>query len=72
MDAVSKRLIKELREIDREAKSHPEIVSLAPENDDDLLQWRAILAGLPDTPYEGILKTLLLSTILNFFFLVRW
>lgn len=53
MDAVSKRLIKELREIDREAKAHPEIIELAPENDEDLLQWRAILAGLADTPYEG-------------------
>lgn len=53
MDAVSKRLIKELREIDREAGAHPEIISLSPENDDDLLQWRAVLAGLTDTPYEG-------------------
>lgn len=53
MDAVSKRLLKELREIDREAKLHPEIVSLAPLSDDDLLSWKAILAGLPDTPYEG-------------------
>ncbi|KAL9550098.1 hypothetical protein MBANPS3_004885 [Mucor bainieri] len=53
MDAVSRRLLKELREIDREAKSHPEIVELAPESDDDLLQWKAILAGLADTPYEG-------------------
>lgn len=53
MDAVSRRLIKELREIDKEAKAHPEIIELAPESDEDLLQWKAILAGLPDTPYEG-------------------
>lgn len=53
MDAVSRRLLKELREIDKEAKAHPEIIELAPESDDDLLQWRAVLAGLPDTPYEG-------------------
>lgn len=56
MDAVSRRLIKELREIDKEAKAHPEIIELAPESDEDLLQWKAILAGLPDTPYEGTWK----------------
>lgn len=54
MDAVSRRLLKELREIDKEAKAHPEIIELAPESDDDLLRWRAVLAGLPDTPYEGL------------------
>lgn len=59
MDAVSRRLLKELREIDREAKSHPEIVELAPESDDDLLQWKAILAGLADTPYEGLYRHIL-------------
>lgn len=55
MDAVSRRLLKELREIDKEAKAHAEILELAPESDDDLLQWKAVLAGLPDTPYEGTL-----------------
>lgn len=53
MDAVSKRLLKELREFDREAQAHPEIIELTPESDEDLLQWRAVLAGLPDTPYQG-------------------
>jgi peroxin-4 len=53
MDAVSKRLLKELREIDKEKKNHPEIIELTPESDDDLLVWKAILAGLPETPYEG-------------------
>lgn len=53
MDAVSRRLLKELREIDKETKAHPEIIELSPESDDDLLQWKAILAGLADTPYEG-------------------
>ena len=53
MDAVSRRLLKELREIDKETKAHPEIIELAPESDDDLLQWKAILAGLAATPYEG-------------------
>lgn len=53
MEVVSKRLLKELREIEKEAKAHPEIIDLSPESDDNLLHWRAILAGLPDTPYEG-------------------
>lgn len=53
MDAVSKRLIKELREIDKESGQHAEIIKLAPCNDEDLLEWGAVLAGLPDTPYEG-------------------
>lgn len=53
MDAVSKRLIKELREIDKDSAQHKEIIKLAPDNDEDLLQWSAILAGLPETPYEG-------------------
>ncbi|KAG1069746.1 hypothetical protein G6F41_005753 [Rhizopus arrhizus] len=52
MEVVSKRLLKELREIEKEAKAHPEIIDLSPESDDNLLHWRAILAGLPDTPYE--------------------
>ncbi|KAI9272361.1 ubiquitin-conjugating enzyme/RWD-like protein [Helicostylum pulchrum] len=53
MDAVSKRLIKELREIDKDSAQHKEIIRLSPDNDEDLLQWSAILAGLPETPYEG-------------------
>ncbi|KAI7851474.1 ubiquitin-conjugating enzyme/RWD-like protein [Circinella umbellata] len=53
MDTVSRRLIKELRDFDKEAASHPEILELAPESDHDLRQWKACLAGLPGTPYEG-------------------
>ena len=53
MDTVSRRLIKELRDFDKEAASHPEILELAPESDHDLRQWKARLAGLPGTPYEG-------------------
>lgn len=55
MDAVSRRLLKELREFDKEAHAHPEIIELAPESDEDLLRWKAVLAGLQDTPYQGIL-----------------
>ncbi|CAO3699303.1 unnamed protein product [Rhizopus stolonifer] len=53
MDIVSRRLLKELREIEKEASAHPEIIELAPESDENMLCWKAILAGLPDTPYEG-------------------
>ncbi|KAI9254551.1 ubiquitin-conjugating enzyme/RWD-like protein [Phascolomyces articulosus] len=53
MDTVSRRLIKELRDFDKESASHPEILELAPESDHDLRQWKARLAGLPGTPYEG-------------------
>ncbi|KAI8146414.1 ubiquitin-conjugating enzyme/RWD-like protein [Fennellomyces sp. T-0311] len=53
MDTVSRRLLKELRDYDREAAAHPEILELAPESDHDLRQWKARLAGLPGTPYEG-------------------
>ncbi|KAI8978536.1 ubiquitin-conjugating enzyme/RWD-like protein [Pilobolus umbonatus] len=53
MDPVSRRLLKEIREIEKEKKEHTEIVELRPLTDDDLLHWKAILAGLPDTPYEG-------------------
>ncbi|KAI8384339.1 ubiquitin-conjugating enzyme/RWD-like protein [Radiomyces spectabilis] len=53
MDSVSRRLLKELRDFDRESSTHPEIVELSPVDDDDLLHWKAKLAGLKDTPYEG-------------------
>lgn len=53
MDAVSRRLLKELRDFGREANNHPEILKLAPEADDDLLTWSAQLGGLEGTPYEG-------------------
>jgi peroxin-4 len=53
MDPVSKRLMKELVDFEKEANSHPEILSLYPADDDDLLTWKAQIAGLPNTPYEG-------------------
>ncbi|KAI9032569.1 ubiquitin-conjugating enzyme/RWD-like protein [Phycomyces nitens] len=53
MDSVSRRLLKELRAFEKESRAHPEILELSPETDDDLLVWRAKLAGLPGTPYEG-------------------
>lgn len=53
MDPVSRRLLKELRDYQRESAAHPEILELSPESDHDLTKWKARLAGLPDTPYEG-------------------
>ncbi|KAL1936668.1 hypothetical protein VTP01DRAFT_802 [Rhizomucor pusillus] len=53
MDPVSRRLLKELRDYQRESATHPEILELSPESDHDLTKWKARLAGLPDTPYEG-------------------
>ncbi|CDS03101.1 hypothetical protein LRAMOSA00503 [Lichtheimia ramosa] len=53
MDTVSRRLIKELRDFQREANAHPEILDLSPDSDHDLTHWKARLAGLPGTPYEG-------------------
>ncbi|KAI9323874.1 ubiquitin-conjugating enzyme/RWD-like protein [Dichotomocladium elegans] len=53
MDTVSRRLIKELRDFDRERGSYPEIIELTPESDHDLTRWKAQLKGLPGTPYEG-------------------
>lgn len=53
MDTVSRRLLKELRGFDKDADAHPEILELAPESDHDLTVWKARLAGLSGTPYEG-------------------
>jgi peroxin-4 len=53
MDTVSRRLLKELADFKKEATSHPEILSLYPIDDEDLLTWEAQLAGLSGTPYEG-------------------
>ena len=53
MDTVSRRLIKELRDFQREANAHPEILDLSPDSDHDLTHWKARLAGLSGTPYEG-------------------
>jgi peroxin-4 len=64
MDPVSKRLMKELVDFEKEANSHPEILSLYPADDDDLLTWNAQIAGLPNTPYEGKVKAYLQLVIL--------
>ncbi|KAI7869540.1 ubiquitin-conjugating enzyme/RWD-like protein [Spinellus fusiger] len=53
MDAVTRRLMKELRAYEKDTEAHPEIIELSPETDDDLMTWKAKLAGMAETPYEG-------------------
>ncbi|KAJ1666187.1 E2 ubiquitin-protein ligase peroxin 4 [Coemansia sp. RSA 1813] len=51
MTSVTKRLLKELQDIQKEPSE--EIVFLGPKNDDDILQWCGVLRGPQDTPYHG-------------------
>lgn len=54
MDSVSRRLLKELHDFQRDPSAHPDILELRPIDDEDLLNWRALMRGAKDTPYEGI------------------
>ncbi|KAI8867269.1 ubiquitin-conjugating enzyme [Ramicandelaber brevisporus] len=56
---LSKRLLRELQEYRRSAP--PELPQLEPLKDDDLLEWRATIAGPSDTPFEGGKFKLLIS-----------
>ncbi|TPX68410.1 hypothetical protein SpCBS45565_g03107 [Spizellomyces sp. 'palustris'] len=51
MDAVTRRLIKELRDYQRDP--NPQVVELSPTSDDNLLAWRAVIVGQEGTIYEG-------------------
>ncbi|KAJ2078844.1 E2 ubiquitin-protein ligase peroxin 4 [Coemansia sp. RSA 988] len=51
MSSVTKRLLKELQDIRKDLSD--ELLSLEPVNDEDLLQWHAILRGPQETPYQG-------------------
>ncbi|KAJ3281461.1 hypothetical protein HK104_011456 [Borealophlyctis nickersoniae] len=51
MDPVSRRLLKELRDFQRDPS--PQISHLAPVSDDDLFTWRAVIVGPSESPYEG-------------------
>ncbi|KAI8321273.1 ubiquitin-conjugating enzyme [Martensiomyces pterosporus] len=51
MASVMKRLLKELQDAQRDLSG--EIAALAPVDDENILQWRAVLHGPRDTPYEG-------------------
>ncbi|KAI9502198.1 E2 ubiquitin-protein ligase peroxin 4 [Coemansia spiralis] len=52
MASVTKRLLKELQNIQREPP-HDDIITLGPTSDENILQWRAVLRGPSDTPYYG-------------------
>ncbi|RIA97682.1 ubiquitin-conjugating enzyme/RWD-like protein [Glomus cerebriforme] len=50
-EAVARRLLKELKDYQKEP--NPDLAELSPISDDNLLIWKAVLRGEPDTPYEG-------------------
>ncbi|KAI8917193.1 ubiquitin-conjugating enzyme/RWD-like protein [Powellomyces hirtus] len=52
MDAVSRRLIKELRDYQQDPNTQI-VEELSPVADDDLLSWRAVLVGPEGSAYEG-------------------
>ncbi|KAI9300338.1 ubiquitin-conjugating enzyme/RWD-like protein [Cunninghamella echinulata] len=66
MDPVTKRLMKELLDFEKEAKNHPEILSLYPESDEDFMTWHAQLAGLPNSIYEGGVFNLVIKVPNNY------
>ncbi|ORZ06480.1 ubiquitin-conjugating enzyme/RWD-like protein [Absidia repens] len=66
MDPVSRRLMKELVDFEKEATNHPEILSLYPVDDDDLLTWKAQIVGLADTPYQDGIFDLLIKIPINY------
>ncbi|KAJ3019733.1 hypothetical protein HKX48_001838 [Thoreauomyces humboldtii] len=52
MAAVSRRLLKELRDYQRDPNTQV-VEKLAPASDDDLLTWKAVLVGPEGSAYEG-------------------
>ncbi|OZJ01777.1 hypothetical protein BZG36_05537 [Bifiguratus adelaidae] len=53
MDPVSRRLLKEWTDIQRDKNKNADILSLAPVDDDNLLAWRSVVRGPAGTGYEG-------------------
>ncbi|CAH1766582.1 5987_t:CDS:2 [Entrophospora sp. SA101] len=51
MNAVTRRLLKELKDYQKE--DHPDLINLSPTQDDNLLIWQAVLRGENETPYQG-------------------
>lgn len=49
--ATSQRLLRELK--DYASSPNEALLHLGPVDEDDLLQWEAVLKGVPGTPYEG-------------------
>ena len=52
MDAVSRRLLKELK--DYQNTGAEGILALAPASDHDMLTWKATIEGQAGSPYEGM------------------
>lgn len=50
--AATKRLLHELR-LQTESGAHPFLLSLGPVSDAQLLQWEAVMKGVPESAYEG-------------------
>ncbi|ORX50351.1 ubiquitin-conjugating enzyme [Piromyces finnis] len=51
MDTVTKRLIKEIKNIQN--SPNEQIPELHPISDDDLLEWKAVILGQEDSYYKG-------------------
>ncbi|KAI9034316.1 ubiquitin-conjugating enzyme/RWD-like protein [Hyaloraphidium curvatum] len=51
MDPLQKRLLKELRDSQREPNDR--IEELSPASDDDLQRWKAVIRGPEESPYAG-------------------
>ena len=49
--SAQKRLMQEVRALQEEPNAA--LVSLGPMRDEDLLEWQAIMKGVPGTAYEG-------------------
>lgn len=56
---TTQRLLRELHDYAREPNEA--LLHLGPVDDNDLLRWEAVLKGVKDTPYEGMLAVHLLS-----------
>lgn len=54
MDPVSRRLLKELSDFQRDTTGHSDILELQPVDDENLLNWKAVMRGARDTAYEGM------------------
>jgi peroxin-4 len=50
--STTQRLLRELK--DYTNNPNEALLHLGPVDDDDLLQWEAVLKGVKGTPYEGI------------------
>lgn len=57
--SAPKRLLHELRSYEEEP--NPALQRLGPVNDDELLEWSAIMKGVAGTAYEGLHSRILLA-----------